>query len=184
MTRHPTGEDPIAAIEHWLDVMVIGQNLCPFANAARRRGQIRIVEADSTRAEVVLQQLADEAHFLADADEERTTLLVLPQGFEVFDDYLDLLALADALLEDLGFEGVLQIASFHPDYQFDGCDIDDVSNWTNRAPFPILHLLQEESVARAVDQHPDPDGIPQRNIERLESLGLAGVLKLLQTPTN
>lgn len=175
---HP--DETTAAIEHWLDVMVIGQNLCPFANAARRRGLVGIVLADSDTVEECLQQLSDEAHRLAESDEERTTLFVLPRGFDQFDDYLDLLALAEALFEDLEFDGILQIASFHPDYQFEGCDKDDVSNWTNRAPFPILHLLREDSVERAVDSHPDPDSIPQRNIDRLEELGLDGVLKLLE----
>lgn len=180
MTSNLPLNDIAATIEHWLDAMVIGQNLCPFANAARRRGLVSIVLATSDGAQQCLQELSDEAHSLAESDEERTTLFVLPSGFENFDDYLDLLALAEALLEDLGFAGILQIASFHPEYQFEGTDRDDVSNWTNRAPFPILHLLKEDSVERAVDAHPDPDSIPERNIERLEQLGLAGVLKLLE----
>lgn len=180
MTSNLPLDDLTAAIEHWLDVMVVGQNLCPFANAARRRGQVGIVMADSGDVESCLQQLSDEAHELVQSPEERTTLLVLPSGFENFDDYLDLLALAEALFEDLEFDGILQIASFHPQYQFEGCDPDDVSNWTNRAPLPILHLLKEDSVEKAVAQHPDPDSIPQRNIERLEALGMAGVLKLLE----
>lgn len=180
MTRNRTWENATAAIEHWLDVMVIGQNLCPFANAARRRGQVRIVEADSARPELCLQQLADEAHRLLDSDGEPTTLLVLSEGFADFDDYLDLLALAEALFEDLQFDGLLQIASFHPHYQFEDSESDDVSNWTNRAPYPILHLLREDGVTRAVAQHPDPDGIPARNIERLNALGIDGVLKLLE----
>lgn len=180
MTSNLPSHDIVASIEHWLDAMVIGQNLCPFANAARRRDLVSIVVASSGSAEQCLQQLSDEAHRLADSEEERTTLLVLPDGFENFDDYLDLLALAEALFEDLEFDGILQIASFHPEYQFEGTDRDDVSNWTNRAPYPILHLLREDSVERAVAGHPDPDSIPQRNIDRLEQLGLAGVLKLLE----
>ena len=134
--------DPIAAIEHWLDAMVIGQNLCPFANSARRKGLVRIVTADN--------------------------------------DSVELLAVADALFEELDFDGILQLASFHPDYQFEGTTIDDVSNWTNRAPLPILHLLKEDSVTRAVDSFPDPDSIPARNIEKLQQLGLAGVLQILK----
>lgn len=180
MTSNLPLNDIAATIEHWLDAMVIGQNLCPFANAARRRGLVSIVVATGSSTEECLQQLSDEAHRLVDSEEERTTLLVLPAGFDDFDDYLDLLALSEALFEDLEFDGILQIASFHPDYQFEGTDKDDVSNWTNRAPFPILHLLLEDSVEKAVDSHPDPDSIPQRNIDRLEQLGLAGVLKLLE----
>lgn len=116
------------------------------------------------------------------AEEQATTLFVLPVGFELFDDYLDLLALAEALLEDLGYAGVLQIASFHPQYQFEGTELNDVSNWTNRAPYPILHLLKEESVSKAVDAHTDPDAIPENNIRTLDKLGLNGVLSLLDRP--
>lgn len=174
-----TPDDSISAVNHWLDALVIGMNLCPFASAARRRGLVRLVEASSGRAEHCLQELADEAHRLEADHADATTLLLLPQGFEDFDDYLDLLALGEALLEELGFEGVLQLASFHPDYQFDGTNIDDVSNWTNRAPVPILHLLKEESVTRAVDAYPDVDTVPARNIEALENLGLEGVLRLV-----
>ncbi|ASJ75273.1 DUF1415 domain-containing protein [Granulosicoccus antarcticus] len=173
--------DPIAAIEHWLDAMVIGQNLCPFASSARRKGLVRIVVADTDSEAQCLQQLADEANRLETIEGDATTLFVLPRGFEDFDDYLDLLAVADALMEDLDFEGILQLASFHPDYQFDGTDYDDVSNWTNRSPLPILHLLKEDAVSRAVDAHPDPEGIPARNVEKLEQLGLAGILQILNS---
>lgn len=172
--------DPIAAIEHWLDAMVIGQNLCPFANSARRKGLVRIVVAESDREEQCLQQLADEANRLEAAEADSTTLFVLARGFEDFDDYLDLLAVADALFEELDFEGILQLASFHPDYQFEGTTIDDASNWTNRAPFPILHLLREDSVTQAVESFPDPDGIPARNIEKLQRLGLTGIMQILK----
>jgi len=131
----------------------------------------------------ILQFLADEALALKNADPQATTLVVIPNGLDEFDDYLDALALADALLADLGFEGVLQIASFHPDYQFEGTDADDVSNWTNRAPFPIFHLLNESSVSHAVDNHPDPDSIPDKNMATLERLGLARIFELLKGPT-
>lgn len=175
----PATAPAIAQVEHWLQEVVIGLNLCPFANGANRGGLVRIAVADGTTAEQCLQELADEAGRLEAADDEATTLFVLPRGFEDFDDYLDLLELANALLEDLGYEGILQLASFHPDYQFEGTAEDDVSNWTNRAPLPILHLLQEASLARAIDAHPDPEGIPRRNIDRLEKLGLAAVLAML-----
>ncbi|NND90439.1 MAG: DUF1415 domain-containing protein [Granulosicoccus sp.] len=169
----------MALIGHWLDSMVIGLNLCPFAGSVRRRGLLRIVLASSDRTEQCLQELADEAHRLTVADEDATTLFVLPHGFADFDDYLDLLAVGEALLAELGYTGILQLASFHPRYQFDGTGIDELSNWTNRAPLPILHLLREDSVARAVEGHPDPQGIPGRNIQRLEELGLSGVKRLL-----
>jgi len=166
-------------VEKWIDSIVIGLNLCPFANAAKRQGHLKICLASSSRMEDCLQQLSDEAVLLEHANEQATTLLVLPQGYTAFDEYLDLLAMAEALLDDLGFAGVLQLASFHPQYQFDGTKADDVSNWTNRAPFPILHLLKESSITRAVDNHPDPENIPARNIQKLEQLGLVGIEQLL-----
>lgn len=166
-------------IDHWLNTLVIGLNLCPFASRVKRQGLLRVHVADGCTAEGCLQELADEANRLEAGDDRATTLLVLSAGFDDFDDYLDLLALAEALLEDLGFTGVLQLASFHPQYQFDGTELDDVGNWTNRAPFPILHLLQEKSLAEAVDAHSDPGGIPARNIRTLEELGIRGVESLL-----
>lgn len=160
--------------------MVVGLNLCPFANTAIRHGHLRISVANEDTVEACLQLLADEATRLEAGVEQATTLIVLPDGFDDFDDYLDLLAMGEALLEELGFSGRLQLASFHPLYQFDGTEANDVSNWTNRAPFPLLHLLREDGVARAVDAHSDPDGIPQRNIATLERLGVSGVEQLLK----
>ena len=165
-------------VERWVEAVVIGLNLCPFASAALRRRQLSIVIADSDLVEDCLQQLTDEADALVAGDLQATTLLVLPEGFADFDDYLDLLAMAEALLEDIGLDEQLQLASFHPDYQFEDTDFDDVENWTNRAPFPILHLLTEESVTRAVDSHPDPEGIPDTNIDRLEQMGTEALIAL------
>lgn len=174
-----TSNTAVSLIEHWLDSMVVGLNLCPFANAVRRQGLVNIVIAPTGLPQECLQALADEARRLLAGDDQATTLLVLPEGFDDFDDYLDLLAIAEDLLVDLDYEGQLQLASFHPHYQFEGTAIDDVSNWTNRAPLPILHLLQEASLSRAVAAHPDPEAIPQRNIEVLESLGMNGIRDIL-----
>lgn len=164
-------EQIVARVERWVEAFVIGLNLCPFASAAQRRRQLNIVVADSDMEEDCLHQLADEADALADGDPQATTLLVLPDGFDDFDDYLDLLAMGEALLEDMGLDEQLQLASFHPEYQFEGTDFDDAENWTNRSPYPILHLLTDESVSRAVDSHPDPESIPDVNIDKLESMG-------------
>jgi len=174
----------VKAIDHWIDALVIGQNLCPFAHAVRRRGLLRISVSQSDRIESILQLLADETLALVRADAQATTLLVVPEGLEDFDDYLDALALAEALLSDLGYAGELQIASFHPDYQFDGSEPSDAGNWTNRAPFPVFHLLKESSVTTAVDSHPDPDSIPEKNIAKLEALGIARILELLIEPAS
>jgi len=172
-------ESVVERIENWIENLVVGLNLCPFANSVRRKALIRISVIDDATLEGCLQQLATEAYRLEEGNQQSTTLLVIPRGFEDFEEYMDLLALAESLLEDLGFEGILQLASFHPKYQFEGTATEDVSNWTNRAPFPILHLLTEASVSRAVQQHPDPDGIPDKNIKALNSLGSAGVMELL-----
>lgn len=163
---------------HWIDALVIGLDLCPFAQAVKRRGLLKlsICEIDSLTG--CLQQLADEAATLAEGDPKATTLLVLPEGFDDFDAYLDLLAMANALIDDLGFADVIQLASFHPLYQFEGTEVDDVSNWTNRAPYPVIHLLTEDSVELAVRQHPNPESIPGKNIARLQALGKEGVLRL------
>ena len=170
----------VQEINRWIEAIVVGLNLCPFANAARRRDLVRIQVCAESSMEDCLQMLVDEANQLELAAEDATTLLVIPQGFESFDDYLDLLAVAEALLDDSGFEGIIQLASFHPDYQFEDTHEDDVSNWTNRAPYPILHLLKEASVSKAVEGHPDPDGIPERNISTLNTMGLQSLLDLLR----
>lgn len=171
--HHSQPHSQIAArVERWVEAVVIGLNLCPFASAVLRRRQMNIVIAEGDTEEDCLQQLADEADALVAGDLQATTLLVLPEGFEDFDAYLDLLAMAEALLEDIGLDDQLQVASFHPDYQFDDTDFDDPGNWTNRAPYPILHLLTEDSVSRAVESHPDPDGIPEANIMKLEQMGV------------
>lgn len=170
----------VHAVEHWIDSIVVGLNLCPFAGSTRRSGALRIAVAGGSTLEEALQTLSDEASRLETGGADATTLLVFSQGFDDFDDYLDLLALGEALLEDLGFEGSVQLASFHPRYQFEGTQVEDVSNWTNRAPYPIVHLLQETSVAKAVAAHPDPEGIPDRNIDTLRQIGLPGILQLLR----
>jgi len=170
----------IAATRHWIETLVVGLGLCPFARPALERDLVRLVVVDALGAVDALQRLADEATALLGGDErDATALLLLPEGFGDFDDYLDLVALAEALLEDLGHVGELQIASFHPDYRFADEPPNDAANCTNRAPYPMLQLLQEESVSRAVDRHPDPDGIPTRNMERMRALGVAGVRALL-----
>lgn len=170
-----------AATRHWVETLVVGLGLCPFARRVLERDLLRIEVIDTIDVVAVLERLAEEAAGLlaADTEADATTLLVLPDGFVDLDDYLDLVALAEALLEDLGHEGALQIASFHPDYRFAGVPAADAANWSNRSPFPMLQLLREDAVARAVARHPDPEGIPARNIEALRALGVEGVRALL-----
>ena len=173
--------DPIADTRRWLERAVIGLNLCPFAKAVYVKEQVRFVLSDATTPEALLAELGEELVLLRDTppDQVDTTLLVHPQVLGDFLDYNDFLEDADALVAALDLEGVLQVASFHPDYQFAGTLPDDASNYTNRSPWPTLHLLREDSVARAVAAYPDPDVIVERNVATLEKLGAEGFRNLL-----
>ena len=169
----------------WLERAVIGLNLCPFAKAVTLKRQVRFVESGARTAEALLADLVQELQHLAATppDETDTTLLVHPQVLHDFLDYNDFLDLADAALEDLGLDGVLQVASFHPDYRFADSDADDMANFSNRSPYPTLHLLREASIERAVAAFPDAAEIYERNIDTLRRLGPAGwqALGLVQT---
>lgn len=169
-------EEVIADTRRWLEQAVIGLNLCPFARAVYAAERIRYVVSDASTPETLLQALADELQHLAAADEAQTetTLLIHPRVMEDFLDYNDFLELADALIVDLGLDGVLQVASFHPQYQFADTQPEDIGNYTNRSPYPTLHLLRESSVERAVDAHPDTERIYRDNIDTLRRLGREG----------
>ena len=177
-----TDAEIVAATERWLERAVIGLNLCPFAKAVQVRRQIRFVVSPAETPRALAEDLQRELLALAAADPEavETTLLVHPRVLSDFLDYNDFLDVADALLVDLGLEGVLQIASFHPDYQFAGTDPQDVENCTNRSPYPTLHLLREASLERAVAATPDAADIYERNIETLRRLGPEGWHALLK----
>jgi hypothetical protein len=171
----------LAATRRWLERAVIGLNLCPFAKAVHAKQQVRFVLSDAELEDDLLEELAEELLRLRDtpADEIDTTLLVHPRVLTDFLDYNDFLDRVDALIEALDLDGVLQVASFHPDYQFADSDADDPGNGTNRAPYPTLHLLREDSLDRAIAAYPDPDVIVQRNLETMEKLGLDGLRRLL-----
>jgi hypothetical protein len=170
-----------ADIRRWLERAVIGLNLCPFAKAVYTRDQVRIVVSDASTPGALLEQLGEEMVLLRDTPAEQvdTTLLVHPQVLGDFLDYNDFLDDADALVEALELDGVLQVASFHPDYQFAGTDPDDAENLTNRAPYPILHLLREDSVDCAVAAYPEPDSIIERNVATMQALGVEGFRELI-----
>ncbi|QYY30679.1 MULTISPECIES: DUF1415 domain-containing protein [Cupriavidus] len=166
----------IAATRHWLARAVIGLNLCPFAKSVYVKEQVRYVVSTATEAPDVLDDLERELKLLAETDAARvdTTLLIVPDALADFIDYNDFLYFAERLLKSLRLEGTLQIASFHPQYQFDGTEPDDIENYTNRAPYPILHLLREDSIARAADAFPDAADIYERNMETVRRLGHEG----------
>ena len=161
---------------HWLERAVIGLNLCPFAKAVHVKGQIHYAVTLADDPAQVLDVLRSELSALALAAPEQrdTTLLVVPRCLTDFIDFNDFLDTAEAVLEELDLVGTLQIASFHPRYQFAGTAEDDVSNCTNRSPYPTLHLLREDSIDRAVAVFPEAETIYERNIEVLRRLGLAG----------
>ena len=170
-----------ARVRRWLDRAVIGLNLCPFAKAVVAKGQVRIVVSDASTGRALLEQLGEELALLRDtaADLVDTTLLVHPHVLGDFLDYNDFLGDADALVEAMELDGMLQVASFHPDYRFADTPGDDPANLTNRAPYPILHLLREDSVDRAVAAYPEPDTIIERNIATVRALGFDGWQALL-----
>lgn len=182
MTDIPTtgvGDDDaivIADTVRWLERAVIGLNLCPFAKSVHTKGQIHYAVSHAGDGRALLQDLQRELEALAEASAERrdTTLLIAPRAMHDFLDFNDFLELADELVEAMDLAGILQVASFHPRFQFEGTQPDDASNNTNRSPYPTLHLLREESIDRAVEQFPEAEEIFERNIEVVEKLGAEG----------
>ena len=159
----------------WLEAAVIGLNLCPFAKAVHGKGQIRWVESPATQPRELLAHLVAELKALDAADPQAvdTTMLVCPQLLPDFLDFNDFLDVAEGALEDLGLDGTLQIAAFHPQFQFEGTEPDDPGNFSNRAPYPTLHLLREDSIERAVAALPEAGTIYERNIATLRGLTTA-----------
>jgi len=156
----------------WLQQVVVGLNLCPFAHRPLQDDTIRIQVTGCSDEASLLQVLFDEILLLQESPEQavETTLLVLTDVLQSFDEFNQFLDLSDQLLIDRGWQGLFQVASFHPQYCFHGVEADAAENLTNRSPWPVLHLIREESLERAVAQYPDPHLIPQRNIERVSAL--------------
>jgi uncharacterized protein len=171
----------IARTTQWVTDVVIGLNLCPFAKAVQVKGQVRYVVSSADTAPALRADLQRELLALraADPDQIDTTLLIHPRVLTDFFDYNDFLSEADDLLQELELEGELQVASFHPDYRFADSTTDDPANYTNRSPYPMLHLLREASVTRAVDAYPDTTKIYERNVETLRNLSQDALRRLL-----
>jgi hypothetical protein len=176
----------IADTRAWLERAVIGLNLCPFAKSVHVKGQVHYAVSRATTAHDLLDDLVSELKDLVamDAKARDTTLLMAPDCMQDFLDFNDFLALADQALADMDLEGVLQIASLHPRYQFAGTREDDITNFTNRSPYPTLHLLREDSIDRAVAAFPNPESIFEVNMRTMEQLGQDGwtALKVGRTP--
>ncbi len=171
-----TDEQILAATREWVEKAVIGLNLCPFAKSVYVKNQVRIVVSRARHLDAFLDDLDRELDLLATtpAEEVDTTLLVHPTLFPDFEVFNDFLNVVDDVVAEHELEGVVQVAPFHPAFQFDGSAPDDITNFTNRSPFPTLHLLREDSVTRAVESGDDADTIVERNQQRLLALGLAG----------
>ena len=163
----------------WVANVIVGMNFCPFAKPVVESGAVSYSVINERSFEHGLQALSDEFKRLNDNDSINMSLLIYPVGFEAFDDYLDFVEMADALLLDESYEGVFQLATFHPDYCFDGQPYDDAANYTNRSPYPILHILREDSVEKALETVASPEKIPNRNIEFARAKGLAAMKALL-----
>ena len=172
----------IAETRAWVDRAVIGLNLCPFAKAPQAKGLVRYVLSAATDPAALLADLVNELERLAEAspDKIETTLLIHPGVLGDFADYNDFLEVAEDTVAELDLDGVIQVASFHPDYQFEGSSPEDIENATNRSPFPALHLLREDSIDKAVAAFPDAQAIYETNIETLQKLGAEGWAALQQ----
>ena len=178
-----TTPDSATVTDHtrqWLEKAVIGLNLCPFAKAPHVKNLVRISVSQARHLDGFLEDLDRELQLLGDtpADELETTLLVHPTLFPNFDTFNQMLDIADAAVVDNGLEGIVQIAPFHPVFQFEGTDSDDIGNYTNRSPYPTLHLIREDSIAKAAQAFPDASAIFERNIALLEKMGHEGWDKL------
>lgn len=165
--------------KHWVKTVVIEQHFCPFAK--REFDKNRIHYAVITESDLVsqIEQLHTQCRLLDDDPSIATSLLIYPHGVDDFEDYLDLLTLGTEILEKLGYEGTYQLASFHPNYCFANTAPEDASNYTNRSPYPMLHILRESQLATAVEAHPHPEKIPEDNIKTCHQLGHATLQKLL-----
>ena len=171
-----TDDQVLEQTRHWLEKAVIGLNLCPFAKAVYVKNQVRLVISHARHADDLLEELDRELALLVatPAEEIDTTLLIHPTLFMDFLDFNDFMEIAEGVLGEHDLEGVVQLASFHPKFQFDGTESDDIGNFTNRAPFAILHLLREESIERAVQAFPRAEAIFEENVKTLEKLGHSG----------
>jgi len=173
--------DAAALTRRWIEQFVVAENLCPFAERVIEDGQLRVAVCDASEEAKLALAVLDELELLQRTPEQElaTSVLVFPHALADFEHYLDFAALAQELLEECDLEGVVQIATFHPDYCFAEVAPDDVSHYTNRAPFPMLHFLREAALTRALASFANPEAIPERNIAHLRALGLERVQQLL-----
>ena len=181
--EHYTAEHIDRRVREWLQQFVVGLNLCPFARPVVSSEALRIVVCEATQHQDITAAFMSELDLIQQSSESMvaTTLLAMPYALCDFEEYLDFVDDAESLLEEVGLSGVIQLASFHPEYQFEGEPAESAGHYTNRAPVPLIHFLREEMVTRALDQFPDSEQIPQRNIQRLEAMGVATIEEMLKS---
>jgi len=171
----------ISQTECWVRSVIVECNFCPFAKRELERGSIRYRVVKDEALEACLHAVIEECVFLDSNNTTETTLLIFPNTFSVFDDYLQLVEMAEQLIAQQAYEGIYQLASFHPDYVFENSEADDAANTTNRSPYPMLHLIREASIEKALATYPEPENIPQRNIKYARALGLDTMKAKLKT---
>ncbi|HEC74223.1 MAG TPA: DUF1415 domain-containing protein [Methylophaga aminisulfidivorans] len=164
-------KDIVKSVQKWVNTFVMEMNLCPFAKHEMLNNRVRFVTTKAITEEQLLETLKDELELLNNDSSVETSLLIHPNVLQDFYDYNEFLSYADELLLEMGLEGIYQIASFHPHYQFGGTNPDDAENYTNRSPYPLLHLIREASLERAIEEYPDVDQVPIRNVALMNSLG-------------
>jgi hypothetical protein len=165
-------EPEVELVRKWIIEVVVGLNFCPFAAKPLKTGKIHFSVNKATTLKSALETFAKLCSMLDENDEVDTAIVVLPDGFDSFQDYLHLVDCCEQLITKEGFEGTYQVASFHPKYVFQGSGEDDPANYTNRSPFPLLHILREEMIESALEKYPHPEKIPENNIEMTRKLGL------------
>ena len=173
-------ENIIVNTHKWIEDVVVGCNFCPFAARELARDSVRFTVIEKGDIGTSLQAFLDECIYLDENPGTETSFLIIPEGFSDFLAYLDLVGLAEELLENEGFEGIYQVASFHPEYMFEGSPADDPANYTNRSPYPMLHLLREQSIEKALEHYKgDPEEIPGRNVDFAREKGIV-YMKMLR----
>ena len=175
----PTDKTVIKQTQTWLETVIIAYNICPFASKVHQQKRIHYNVSKHSTVERALQQLMDECIRLDNDPDIATTLLIFPGTLLKFTDYLDFLGFASELLSRQGYDGIYQLASFHPNYCFADSEVDDPANYTNRSPYPMLHLIREDDIEQALSTYSNPEGIPERNISLTRNLGLAKMQQLL-----
>lgn len=176
----PSEQRVIQQTRHWVKEVVIGLNLCPFAASVYNDKRITYQVMQDSDIASHLQQFADRLAELDNTDSIETCLLIYPESYRQFDDYLDFLEMSNRLLDELNYTGIYQLASFHPDYLFADSSEHDAGNFTNRSPYPMLHLLREHSIERAVSSYPDIDQVSDNNIKKLRDIGYEKMQSIIE----